>query len=172
MCVAEVMSTLSKYLTVLSFIFSAICRLQKVQTSRREISSQNILLPLTLICDNITDAGTLGTLIRSAAVASCKTVLIARGNYYRYTISLTSVMLLLAPCLVWAYTMTATSRRGQSNQGHKNDIACGESGRYGAWPFPSIMNDVMFVLSAKWSLCLFTSTYDTTSYGTQLSVFI
>jgi len=60
---------------------SAICD-QQTRNNSSEVKAQNLLLPLTLICDNIQDAGTLGTLIRSAAAACCRTVLIAAGNYY------------------------------------------------------------------------------------------
>jgi len=61
---------------------SAICR-RHTRNNSHEVNDENILLPLTLICDNIRDAGTLGTLIRSAAAACCRTMLITRGNYYR-----------------------------------------------------------------------------------------
>lgn len=56
----------------------AICRLQK-RGSSRKVKDGNSLLPLTLICDNIKDPGILGTLIRSAVAAACRTVLITKG---------------------------------------------------------------------------------------------
>jgi tRNA G18 (ribose-2'-O)-methylase SpoU len=37
------------------------------------------LLPITLICDDITDAGMLGTLIRSAVAASCSRIIVTKG---------------------------------------------------------------------------------------------
>jgi len=58
---------------------SAFCRLQK-HTNSRQVKAGNGLLPLTLICDNIRDPGMLGTLIRSAVAACCRTVLITKGK--------------------------------------------------------------------------------------------
>lgn len=69
-------------MTVVILRISAICR-QHTRNNSHEVDDQNISLPITLICDNIRDAGTLGTLIRSAAAACCRTMLITRGNYYR-----------------------------------------------------------------------------------------
>jgi len=63
----------------LYYTISAICRLQRPSNSH-QLKADISLLPLTLICDNIIDPGILGTLIRSAVAACCRTVLITRGT--------------------------------------------------------------------------------------------
>ncbi|XP_019621777.1 PREDICTED: rRNA methyltransferase 3, mitochondrial-like [Branchiostoma belcheri] len=41
--------------------------------------SEEEMLPLTLICDNIRDPGNMGTIIRSAAAAGCQKLLVTKG---------------------------------------------------------------------------------------------
>ena len=54
----------------------------------------NSLLPLILICDNIKDPGMLGTLLRSAVAACCRTVLITKGNCFTIICTCISAYLL------------------------------------------------------------------------------
>ena len=37
-------------------------------------------VPLSLICDNIRDPGNMGTILRSAAAAGCRDVLLTKGK--------------------------------------------------------------------------------------------
>ena len=37
-------------------------------------------LPMTLVCDNIRDAGNLGILLRSAAAVGCQHVFLTKGD--------------------------------------------------------------------------------------------
>ena len=58
-------------------------------TGEKSDSTSVQLMPLTLLCDGISDPGMLGTLIRSAVAASCSKILITRGSilntYLLYT---------------------------------------------------------------------------------------
>ena len=85
--------------TIFVLKISAVCR-QQTRSNLREATAENMLLPLTLICDNIKDAGTLGTLIRSAAAACCKTVLITRGNYYVFYVYVMHLSQFVCPSMI------------------------------------------------------------------------
>ncbi|XP_022086421.1 rRNA methyltransferase 3, mitochondrial-like [Acanthaster planci] len=41
--------------------------------------SESLILPLTLICDNIREPGNLGTILRSAVAAQCEKILLTKG---------------------------------------------------------------------------------------------
>ncbi|XP_038059015.1 rRNA methyltransferase 3, mitochondrial-like [Patiria miniata] len=41
--------------------------------------SESLILPLTLICDNIREPGNLGTILRSAVAAQCEQILLTKG---------------------------------------------------------------------------------------------
>ena len=49
---------------------------KKLIEKRKELGEKNneTILPLTLVCDNIRDAGNMGTLLRTAAAAGCEQV--------------------------------------------------------------------------------------------------
>ncbi|XP_077973568.1 rRNA methyltransferase 3, mitochondrial-like [Styela clava] len=54
---------------------------KKVISQRNELLHENdeSLLPLTLVCDNIRDAGNMGTILRGAAAAGCEQVITTKG---------------------------------------------------------------------------------------------
>lgn len=77
----EMMSIVRLTPSLISHLFS-VAIFSKPDESRltfpKELRAQSV--PLFLICDNVRDPGSLGTILRCAAAAGCDRVLLTRGT--------------------------------------------------------------------------------------------
>lgn len=66
--------------TLTFFFFSSAAIFSRPDPSRMNFTNRGHSVPLSLICDNIRDPGNLGTMLRCAAAAGCRDVLLTKGT--------------------------------------------------------------------------------------------